>query len=762
MSSNVSAAKKKQQPTRWRVVELVKECGKQKKLKEGIRIHAYILKQDAGVLLNQRDPFVGNSLITMYAKCGCLSKARETFEDIPVHDVVSWNALISAYVGHGQPHKALNCFQHMLSQGCLYPDHVTFLCVLKSCCNLAQILKGREIHANLLMLCCYMQPQNNLLVCNALVDMYAKTGQLPDAQDTFDRIYFPDSISWNSLISAYSEHFYAEDALRCFFQMQAEGLFPDAITLVCVLKACVSIDENYKGVVFHASIFIDKWIEKDIVVGYALVDMYAKKGMLGRSQRVFDELRVKDTGSWNALIGGYIQRGRFKEAFNSFNEMQKHGHSANEVTSLSILKACGHVRDICKGESIHKQLIMEGLLENNVLLGAALVDMYAKCGALVKAKEVFNKLFVRDVVVWNALITGYAEHGFGEEALHCFSLMQNEGLSPDRITFLSVLKACGSIVGTKSHCDTLYTEIEHDESLMGNIMISTALMDMFGKHGALTKVQNLFRQHRSVKNVVTWTALISAYVRHGHMEEAFQCLKQMQLEGIPANAITFVGILKACGDIGSIHKGKEAHTQIVTQGLLEKEAIVGNALVDMYMKCGETIGAHQVFDRVLVKSVDSWNTLISGYAQLGKYETVMNLCNRMIGQGVVPDIITFSLLLSVCSHTGLLDEGQTYFKTMMKIYGIIPSMQHHVSVVVDLFGRSGQVDIAFTLITNVATSVDNISIWVPLLSACHKWGNVELASLVFKHMMQLNECHTASYVCMSNIYATLYNKSEKL
>ena len=604
------------------------------------------------------------------------------------------------------------------------------------------------------MLCCYMQPQNNLLVCNALVDMYAKTGQLPDAQDTFDRIYFPDSISWNSLISAYSEHFYAEDALRCFFQMQAEGLFPDAITLVCVLKACVSIDENYKGVVFHASIFIDKWIEKDIVVGYALVDMYAKKGMLGRSQRVFDELRVKDTGSWNALIGGYIQRGRFKEAFNSFNEMQKHGHSANEVTSLSILKACGHVRDICKGESIHKQLIMEGLLENNVLLGAALVDMYAKCGALVKAKEVFNKLFVRDVVVWNASITGYAEHGFGEEALHCFSLMQNEGLSPDRITFLSVLKACGSIVGTKSHCDTLYTEIEHDESLMGNIMISTALMDMFGKHGALTKVQNLFRQHRSVKNVVTWTALISAYVRHGHMEEAFQCLKQMQLEGIPANAITFVGILKACGDIGSIHKGKEAHTQIVTQGLLDKEAIVGNALVDMYMKCGETIGAHQVFDRVLVKSVDSWNTLISGYAQLGKYETVMNLCNRMIGQGVVPDIITFSLLLSVCSHTGLLDEGQTYFKTMMKIYGIIPSMQHHVSVV-DLFGRSGQVDIAFTLITNVATSVDNISIWVPLLSACHKWGNVELGRLAFEHIVQLDEKHCSAYVLMSNIYVSV-------
>ena len=597
---------------------------------------------------------------------------------------------------------------------------------------------------------------------NHLVSMLVEVGSICDAQVVFDRLVYRNDWSWNALISGYVKCSKLHHAFSLYEKMQKElTVRPNEHTFLPLLKGCANSKDLEKGIKIHGAIGRVERFKRNIFLGTTLIDMYMKCGSLSKAQQMFDTLPRRDIVSWNALIGGYIQRGRFKEAFNSFNEMQKHGHSANEVTSLSILKACGHVRDICKGESIHKQLIMEGLLENNVLLGAALVDMYAKCGALVKAKEVFNKLFVRDVVVWNASITGYAEHGFGEEALHCFSLMQNEGLSPDRITFLSVLKACGSIVGTKSHCDRLYTEIEHDESLMGNIMISTALMDMFGKHGALTKVQNLFRQHRSVKNVVTWTALISAYVRHGHMEEAFQCLKQMQLEGIPANAITFVGILKACGDIGSIHKGKEAHTQIVTQGLLDKEAIVGNALVDMYMKCGETIGAHQVFDRVLVKSVDSWNTLISGYAQLGKYETVMNLCNRMIGQGVVPDIITFSLLLSVCSHTGLLDEGQTYFKTMMKIYGIIPSMQHHVSVV-DLFGRSGQVDIAFTLITNVATSVDNISIWVPLLSACHKWGNVELASLVFKHMMQLNECHTASYVCMSNIYATLYNKSEKL
>mgnify|MGYP002775434358 CR=1 FL=1 len=702
------------------------------------------------------------------------------------------------------------------------------------------------------MLCCYMQPQNNLLVCNALVDMYAKAGQLSDAQDCFDRIYFPDSISWNSLISAYSEHFYAEDALRCFFQMQAEGLFPDAITLVCVLKACVSIDENYKGVVFHASIFIDKWIEKDIVVGYALVDMYAKKGMLGRSQRVFDELRVKDTGSWNALIGGYIQRGRFKEAFNSFNEMQKHGHSANEVTSLSILKACGHVRDICKGESIHKQLIMEGLLENNVLLGAALVDMYAKCGALVKAKEVFNKLFVRDVVVWNALITGYAEHGFGEEALHCFSLMQNEGLSPDRITFLSVLKACGSIVGTKSHCDRLYTEIEHDESLMGNIMISTALMDMFGKHGALTKVQNLFQQHRSVKNVVTWTALISAYVRHGHMEEAFQCLKQMQLEGIPANAITFVGILKACGDIGSIHKGKEAHTQIVTQGLLEKEAIVGNALVgmyaqfgmlekahevyndlidqfgvrtpdicnlllfgyaehgfweealeyieqmqlqgisldgmtfvcalkacgnlgavdkglevhghitkkglieldlvlgnalaDMYAKCGLIREAHGVFDKLRARDVVTWTSLITGYAQIGDNETVFHLFERMRGECEPPNLMTFVGVLTACSHCGLVDKGEGYFEAIS-----YPSTEHY-SCLLDILGRAGQLDKAVTVINKMPFH-PTLMVWHVVFGACKKWGNLELARDVFEFVMQLDGKDAASFVSMSNIYA---------
>ena len=253
---------------------------------------------------------------------------------------------------------------------------------------------------------------------------------------------------------------------------------------------------------------------------------------------------------------------------------------------------------------------------------------------------------------------------------------------------------------------------------------------------------------------------ISQCWRFVKLEEVITSLEKGLIHE-PSSTDHFVHVFHECDET----KGRGLALNLF-HAYMQKERLrcyqsLGNYLVYMLVEVGCINNAHQVFDRVLVKSVDSWNTLISGYAQLGKYETVMNLCNRMIGQGVVPDIITFSLLLSVCSHTGLLDEGQTYFKTMMKIYGIIPSMQHHVSVV-DLFGRSGQVDIAFTLITNVATSDDNISIWVPLLSACHKWGNVELASLVFKHMMQLNECHTASYVCMSNIYATLYNKSEKL
>ncbi|MCO5596862.1 hypothetical protein L7F22_050932 [Adiantum nelumboides] len=164
------------------------------------------------------------------------------------------------------------------------------------------------------------------------------------------------------------------------------------------------------------------------MVANALLGMYVKCGAIDKAQKVFDELPIRDIISWNSLIGGYAQHGHDEEAFTSFKEMQKRGLSSDEVTYACTLRGCGSMRALYKGQDLHAQILKEHVIEKYILVAYALVDMYAKCGVLEKAQEVFDKLRVRNIVVWTALISGYAEHGCGKEALRCFDICSSRAL----------------------------------------------------------------------------------------------------------------------------------------------------------------------------------------------------------------------------------------------------------------------------------------------------------------------------------------------
>eukprot|EP00250_Pteridium_aquilinum_P000317 c10350_g1_i1 orf=1-564(+) len=172
--------------------------------------------------------------------------------------------------------------------------------------------------------------------------------------------------------------------------------------------------------------------------------MYAKCGVLAKAQLVLNELPARDVVSWNVLIAGYIKQGQAQDALASFERMQREGLGPNVVTFNCLLKACGSIGAADLGEHIHNEIAKQGLLANDIMLGTALVEMYIKCGALVQGRRVLEELPVRNVGLWNALLAGYTQEGRGQEAIDCFEQMQNKGLSPDKVTFGCVLKACGS------------------------------------------------------------------------------------------------------------------------------------------------------------------------------------------------------------------------------------------------------------------------------------------------------------------------------
>ena len=617
--------------------------------------------------------------------------------------------------------------------------------LLKACTKEKDLCKGLRMHKDILKRGFL---KKSIFVGTTLVDMYAKCGALSKAQLVFDELPTQNVASWTALIGGYAQYGHGEKALCCFEQMQQKGLSPDALTYVCILKACGSIKDAQKGSEIHAEIVKHGMLGNDSVLGTALVDMYAKCGALAKAQQVFDVLPIQNTISWNVLISGYFQHGHCEKALRCFQQMRCQGVSPDSITFSCVLKACGNLGAVEKGKNIHEEMLREGYLENDSMLGNALVEMYAKCGDLAKAQDVFDNLNVWDVIGFTSLITGYEQHGYGDKALKCFEQMRSKGLSPDAMTFTCILKACGSMgaaeTGKEIHADIVKEGLLVHDSVLGN-----ALVDMYAKCGALAMAQQVFDEI-SIRDIVSWTSLISGYGRHGLGEETLNCFQRMQLEGLYPNAVTFVCLLQTCGSLGAMEKGKEIHTELVKEGLLEKDGMLGNALVDMYCKCGAIVKAEEVFHKLPNRGVVAWTALIAGYSHVGRYDAVFNSFNKMIGEGVEPNMITFLVVLSACSSSGLVDEGQMYFETMTSGYCIAPTIQHYTCMI-DLFGRGGHFDKAVSMVGRMP-SIDYLPAWLALLGACQKWGNLMLGRLAFEHSIRLDEKCAVAYDLMSTIY----------
>jgi pentatricopeptide repeat protein len=209
----------------------------------------------------------------------------------------------------------------------------------------------------------------------------------------------------------------------------------------------------------------------------------------------------------------------------------------------------------------------------------------------------------------------------------------------------------------------------------------------------------------------------------------------MKDEGIPPDVVTFICILKVCGSTGAIEKGKAIHEEIESRRLLKRDVMLGNALVDMYAKCGMLARAEQTLDELPIRNAVSWSAVIMGYAQQGQGCEALNSFKRMQIDGIHPDEVTYLCILSACSHSGLFTEALTLFENMKQEYGILPKLEHHTCMVM-VFGGAGCFDEAISAI-GMMPSTDHLAIWLALLGACRKWGNPKLGRIAFDQALKL-------------------------
>ena len=385
------------------VLAILKVCAKKKDLNKGICIHSDILKQG---LLQMSPKHVGSAVVNMYAKCGALQKAQQVLDELSFRDVVSWNALIAGYAQHGQSHDAFHCFECMQRDDGLSPDAITFTCILKACANIGALDMGIQIHDQIVRK--GLVAKDDTLLWTAMVDMYAKCGELERAQAALDELSVRDVVPWSALIAGCIQQGNDQEALYCYERMRSEGLSPDAITFTSVLKACGSVRSFDLGKGIHEEVVRKGLLRKDTILGTALIDMYAKCGSMLKAQEVFNELITRNVVSWNALIAGYAQQGLIDEALDCFKQMQSEGICPDSSTFSCILNIHGSLRTSKEGKEIHAAVVEELFLGKTNMLENGLVDMYAKSGWFIKAKEVLNSLSFRDVSAWNSLITSYA------------------------------------------------------------------------------------------------------------------------------------------------------------------------------------------------------------------------------------------------------------------------------------------------------------------------------------------------------------------
>lgn len=615
---------------------------------------------------------LGNYLLSMYCECGSLHNVKRVFRGLTNPNEFAWTSLIQGHVECGECEHAFEVYNLMLEE-CLKPTTYTYVAILKACAKMKWLERGFALHAEIAEEGLHLDP----FIGSTLVHMYFKFGTLAEARDVLDSLPFRDVVLWTALITGYVEQGLCHEALSCFNEMQLEGMLPDPVTYVCCLKACGLLGNVDKGLEMHSDVVM-KGFDENLILGNTLIDMYAKFGLLADARQVFEKLPKRDIVSWNALATGYAEHGLGVEVLNLLENMSMEAVEPDAVTFVCFLKGCSSIGAFERGQELHAELAKEGL-ENDPFVGSTLVDFYAKFSALEEACDTFDEMPIRDLVPWNALITGYAEHGYDDEVLECLCQMHIEGVP---------------------------------------------------------------------LGIVTISSVIFGYAGQGEVEKTYIQFMRMQEQGLLPNSSIFVGVLVACGNSDALELGKKVHAQAYRIGL--GDTILATAAIDMYCKCGSMTDAHHLLNALPIKAVVTWNSLLTGYAHHGNSELVFHLFEKMKKESIRPDKITFLNVVSVCSQLGLFDKIFEYLEDMKK-KGIAPNLKHYTCLV-DLLCRAGQLDEAVAMLKKLPIA-PNLVNWHIVLSACQKWGSVELGRHAFEHAVSLDEDHGATYILMSNVYA---------
>lgn len=445
--------------------------------------------------------------------------AVSIFRQIDEPDSPAYNIMIRGFTLKQSPHEAILLFKEM-HENSVQPDEFTFPCILKACSRLQALSEGEQIHA-LIMKCGF---GSHGFVKNTLIHMYANCGEVEVARRVFDEMSERNVRTWNSMFAGYTKSGNWEEVVKLFHEMLELDIRFDEVTLVSVLTACGRLADLELGE------WINRYVEEKGLKGNptlitSLVDMYAKCGQVDTARRLFDLMDCRDVVAWSAMISGYSQASRCREALDLFHEMQKANTDPNEITMVSILSSCAVLGALETGKWVHF-FIKKKRMKLTVTLGTALMDFYAKCGSVESSIEVFGKMPVKNVLSWTVLIQGLASNGQGKRALEYFYLMLEKNVEPNDVTFIGVLSAC-SHAGLVDEGRDLFVSMSRDFGIEPRIEHYGCMVDILGRAGLIEEAFQFIKNMPIQPNAVIWRTLLASCKVHKNVEIGEESLKQL-------------------------------------------------------------------------------------------------------------------------------------------------------------------------------------------------------------------------------------------
>ncbi|KAG6532860.1 hypothetical protein ZIOFF_006718 [Zingiber officinale] len=515
-------------------------------------------------------------------------------------------------------------------------------------------------------------------------------------------------------------------ALELFLQLQRSGWSADEFALASLLKSCSALPGVRRlGEQLHAK-SVRAGLSSERGVRTSLVAMYSAAGRLVDARQVFDEVPMieeADVPTWNAVISAYAFHGSFLDCFLLFRAMLELAHLVpTDATFAILISACVASQRVAIGKVIHAMALKNQSLDATKTLNS-LISMYAKLGFWGDAMKVFDAMCPKDVVSWNAIISGLVQNGEFEAAI---SLFRRMSVSPNRITCLSLLSAIASVpslrLGKEVHAWLIRSGL-NSETAIGNSLIA-----MYGKCSEDVQKGRLIFEMLPCPDVISWNSMLSGYAQNGEFISFYKVFEEMQSSGSSPDLHTLTILLCALSpdSLVSCKLGREIHGYLLRrEAELPVSLSVYNALLTMYSNFGRICDAEKVFKGLNELDSFTFNSMIDGLSNNDLCHDAMALFVEMHRQGFPLESSTLSIVLTVCSKMVSVELGKQLHAFAVKqcLHASIVSQSGSLSVdnaLVSMYSKCGSLNDAIRVFQRMEKR-DVVS-WTAMITGCAQHG----------------------------------------